>query len=319
VVVRWRPDDDWMYYGSITTGYKSGGFGSFSIDPPGDFATTVGLTNDDARPDAFAPEEVISYELGLKGKLLEGRASWELIGYYYTYEDLQVTVGGPGIFVENLGEVDGWGVESTFNVLVNDYVDLFLSAAWADTEISDVQVACGSVAEPSDECEGNSLPQLPKFSYSAVLQGRLPAHLLDGMAGLWCVNVGYGRAELIEAAQRQMQELPYYNTFFKTTTPVIAELAADLAALTPTGSTGSSSPTPAPRPTTPTSAWRAPTGPAWASRSAAPSSAGTMPITAPPSPRRASPGSRRCTTFPACPCPTSTMRPPPSGGPKAAR
>lgn len=59
--------------------------------------------------------------------------------------------------------------------------------------------------------------------------------LLDGMAGLWCVNVGYGRAELMQAAQRQMQELPYYNTFFKTTTPVIAELAADLAALTPDG------------------------------------------------------------------------------------
>jgi iron complex outermembrane recepter protein len=182
VVVRWRPDDDWMYYGSITTGYKAGGFGSFSIDPPGDFATTVGLTNDDARPDPFAPEEVISYELGLKGQLLERRASWELVGYYYTYEDLQVTVGGPGIFVENVGEVDGWGVESTLNFLVNDYVDLFLSAAWADTEIRGVQVACGSVAEPSDECEGNSLPQLPKFSYSAVLQGRLPAETGDWIA-----------------------------------------------------------------------------------------------------------------------------------------
>jgi putrescine aminotransferase len=32
--------------------------------------------------------------------------------------------------------------------------------------------------------------------------------ILDGMAGLWCVNVGYGRAELVEAARRQMMELP---------------------------------------------------------------------------------------------------------------
>ena len=40
--------------------------------------------------------------------------------------------------------------------------------------------------------------------------------LLDGMAGLWCVNVGYGREELAEAADEQMLELPYYNTFFKT-------------------------------------------------------------------------------------------------------
>ena len=36
--------------------------------------------------------------------------------------------------------------------------------------------------------------------------------ILDGMAGLWCVNVGYGRRELAEAAYRQMLELPYYNS-----------------------------------------------------------------------------------------------------------
>ena len=61
--------------------------------------------------------------------------------------------------------------------------------------------------------------------------------LLDGMGGLWCVNLGYGRQELIDAAARQMQALPYYNTFFKTTTPVAAELAADLAELAPAGLT----------------------------------------------------------------------------------
>ncbi|PEH64283.1 aspartate aminotransferase family protein [Burkholderia ambifaria] len=43
--------------------------------------------------------------------------------------------------------------------------------------------------------------------------------VIDGMAGLWCVNVGYGRKELADAAYRQLQELPFYNTFFKTTHP----------------------------------------------------------------------------------------------------
>lgn len=37
--------------------------------------------------------------------------------------------------------------------------------------------------------------------------------ILDGMAGSWCVNVGYGREELVEAAAAQMRELPFYNTF----------------------------------------------------------------------------------------------------------
>ena len=53
--------------------------------------------------------------------------------------------------------------------------------------------------------------------------------ILDGMAGLWCVNVGYGRDELVRAAAEQMQELPFYNTFFKTATPPTVMLAAKLA------------------------------------------------------------------------------------------
>ncbi len=54
---------------------------------------------------------------------------------------------------------------------------------------------------------------------------------LDGMAGLWCVNVGYGRTELADAAYQQMLELPYYNTFFRTATPPPITLAAKLAGL----------------------------------------------------------------------------------------
>jgi putrescine aminotransferase len=57
--------------------------------------------------------------------------------------------------------------------------------------------------------------------------------ILDGMAGLWCVNVGYGRRELAEAAYRQMLELPYYNSFFQTSTPPAIELARLLAEVTP--------------------------------------------------------------------------------------
>jgi putrescine aminotransferase len=61
------------------------------------------------------------------------------------------------------------------------------------------------------------------------------AKILDGMAGLWCVNVGYGRKELAEAAYEQMMELPYYNTFFNTATPSSVELAEKLAEITPDG------------------------------------------------------------------------------------
>ncbi|MFM7434090.1 MAG: aspartate aminotransferase family protein, partial [Gammaproteobacteria bacterium] len=57
--------------------------------------------------------------------------------------------------------------------------------------------------------------------------------ILDGMSGLWCVALGYGRRELAEAAYRQMQELPYYNSFFQCANPPAIELAARLAELSP--------------------------------------------------------------------------------------
>ena len=56
---------------------------------------------------------------------------------------------------------------------------------------------------------------------------------LDAMAGLWCVNMGYGRKEIIDAVSAQIQQLPYYNAFFKTSHPPAAELGALLSEVTP--------------------------------------------------------------------------------------
>jgi putrescine aminotransferase len=57
--------------------------------------------------------------------------------------------------------------------------------------------------------------------------------ILDGMSGLWCVNIGYGRKDLADVAYKQMLDLPYYNTFFKTTTVPATELAAKISSVMP--------------------------------------------------------------------------------------
>ena len=61
------------------------------------------------------------------------------------------------------------------------------------------------------------------------------AKILDGMAGLWCVQLGYGRQELVDAATEAMKTLSYYNLFFQTTTPYAAKLADLIAQKTPDG------------------------------------------------------------------------------------
>jgi putrescine aminotransferase len=59
--------------------------------------------------------------------------------------------------------------------------------------------------------------------------------IIDGMSGLWCVQVGYGNAEIAEAGADALKTLPYYNHFFKTSNPWTIELAAKLTSLLPAG------------------------------------------------------------------------------------
>ena len=59
--------------------------------------------------------------------------------------------------------------------------------------------------------------------------------ILDGMSGLWCVNMGYGQQSIIDAATEQLKVLPFYNSFFNTTTPPSVELASLLAQVAPEG------------------------------------------------------------------------------------
>ncbi|WP_115719550.1 aspartate aminotransferase family protein [Gallaecimonas mangrovi] len=76
-------------------------------------------------------------------------------------------------------------------------------------------------------------PRIIKSAKGVYLYDNDGNVILDAMAGLWCVNLGYGRQELIDAASRQMAELPYYNLFFQTATPPVIELSSQLAALAP--------------------------------------------------------------------------------------
>jgi putrescine aminotransferase len=57
--------------------------------------------------------------------------------------------------------------------------------------------------------------------------------LLDGLAGLWCVNVGYGREEILQAVTEQMRAVAFYPSFFNTTTEPAIRLAARVAELAP--------------------------------------------------------------------------------------
>ena len=176
----WHPNNSTLIFASVATGYKPGGFGSFNIEP---------LTEDDIwgrvmavpgthLPGDFGPETVTSFDLGYKGTLLDNRMQLSLNAFVYDYEDLQAIYSiGPITVVDNIGQVDGKGVEAELNTALSDNFTIRLGGSWFDSEANDVQAFCGEgelITGDPDTCEGNSVPWAPEWTAFAVLNANFP-------------------------------------------------------------------------------------------------------------------------------------------------
>jgi len=179
VVGRYRLNDNHLVYASFTEGFKSGGFGSFAlVDANGD-RVTGGETDlseaDGYRARQFEPESVDSYEFGYNGSFADGRADVRLTGFFYDYQDLQIsffdTDSGANT-VENVGQVDGAGLVGSVTAAFSENWDLYLAASWLDTEATGVQQVCDG--DTVEACEGSSLFWAPEWAGAAVLTGRFP-------------------------------------------------------------------------------------------------------------------------------------------------
>jgi iron complex outermembrane receptor protein len=129
--VEYTPTDDWMFYGSIATGYKAGGFGD---------GCEAGVTGPNGVPCNqvntklyYQPENLTAYEAGFKGKAAD-RLTISAAVFKYDYKDMQLssvgTVGGaPSLVTQNAGksEVKGLEIESTYAVNSAHRFDLALT------------------------------------------------------------------------------------------------------------------------------------------------------------------------------------------------
>ncbi|HEX5786878.1 MAG TPA: TonB-dependent receptor [Woeseiaceae bacterium] len=175
LVANWRPTATALVFGSITTGYKPGGFGSFNIEP-GCEGVPFGLCVADPavdKPGDFGPENVTSFEIGYKDTWFDNRMQLAANAFVYDYEDLQAIFGeGPRTIVGNVGQVDGTGVEVDVNTVLTDNFSLRLGASWFDSEATNVQAFCGNgevITGSADACEGVSIPWAPEWTAFAIL------------------------------------------------------------------------------------------------------------------------------------------------------
>jgi len=181
VVANWRPTSTALIFGSITTGYKPGGFGSFNIEPgcPGvPFGLCVADPSID-KPGDFGPETVTSYEIGYKDTYLDGRMQVSANAFIYDYKDLQAIFGeGPRTVVDNVGQVDGTGIEFDVNTAITDNLSFRIGGSWFDSEATDVQAFCANgeiITGDPDACEGVSIPWAPEWTAFALLNANYPA------------------------------------------------------------------------------------------------------------------------------------------------
>jgi len=156
----WRPTDNTLVYGNISTGYKSGGFGAPAA------ASWDSLAS-------YGKEEVTSYELGMKSTLADGAVQLNVAVFYYDYDDKQVSsfiidpVFGALTKIVNAPKSRVSGAELEFDWAVTESLLVRLSAAYLDSEYKefDSYLFGQSIAEHPDpfDLSGTRMQNTPKF------------------------------------------------------------------------------------------------------------------------------------------------------------
>ena len=133
--VRYEPLPNISIYASLTRGYKSGGFGSFTVDAPSPI-DDYGSAPAGTRPDAFASETVWSKEVGIKGSALDRMLKFDLTGFHYVYSNLQAVFFDTATRTQqviNVGRVRGYGFEVQATVRPSRYFDVNGNVAYTRT------------------------------------------------------------------------------------------------------------------------------------------------------------------------------------------
>jgi len=163
LVLDYALGEDSMIYATVATGFKSGGFNSLNFGPNVDTS--------------YDEEEVINYEVGLKGRYLENTLSLAVSAFFYEYDNLQELklVGGP-IPSYNLrnSDAEGYGAEIEARWLATERLTLAGNYSWLETEYTDFTILEEAGETEEDDITGESRAGTPEHKINVSLIYVLP-------------------------------------------------------------------------------------------------------------------------------------------------
>ncbi len=189
VGLTWRPNDDMMFYGIVSTGFRPGGYNgdlnfdlgllngilesSGDIDLPTRDGSTASVSERIADVESkldFEGDEAINYELGAKLRLWDGRVNLATSAFYFDWEDailLQDAGELAGVtsaltFNSNVGEAHSFGFDVNASGMVTERLFLRLGVQWVEAEIDSAFQPKGGLAQ----AKGNRLPDAPELKWS---------------------------------------------------------------------------------------------------------------------------------------------------------
>jgi len=182
----WTPNDDTRVYGSVTTGYRAGGYslGIGDSREPGAGGRIL--------PATYDKEEIVAYEIGYKGTFLDGALQFNTSAYLYDFENYQDRVelfnassGTASDVVQNVEEAENRGIEFELTWLPTDSWTIGGNGSWTDTEyksdffvledanpafpqpLFDDNVPTGDDAFLVRNLKGNALKRIPEWKFTS--------------------------------------------------------------------------------------------------------------------------------------------------------
>jgi iron complex outermembrane receptor protein len=157
--LEWKTSEDVMLYGTLTTGYRAGGY---SLPFAG--AATE-----------FDPEEIFAQEVGIKSRWLDGSIQLNAAVFHYEYDDVQVNVDdivSPLVpITRNIGTQENWGAEVDLEWAPSENWFVKQGLGWLDAEYQDTDRTIATYGGPVP-LEGKTPVNSPELTYNGIVQYR---------------------------------------------------------------------------------------------------------------------------------------------------